>query len=80
VWLYDYPPVLDHPVATTAGLRVSWRAIPKRTYRVQYTEDWATNIWSDSGGDVLATTDTASRTDETRPTAGQRFYRVLQLH
>jgi hypothetical protein len=79
----DVPaPILPKPVLTLrrgGSERVLfWRAISNRTYRVQYAEDLSGNAWRDLPGDVIATGDTASKTDTT-PGGAKRFYRVVPV-
>jgi uncharacterized delta-60 repeat protein len=69
---------LVNPNSTSNGvLTLHWAAIPGRTYRVQFTQDLGSTNWSDLLPDVVAVTNTASKTD---PSASpQRFYRVALL-
>jgi hypothetical protein len=57
---------------------MTWRAIPDRTYRVQYTDELSAETWIDLPGDVQAEGHSAHKTDASAG-GGQRFYRVVRL-
>jgi hypothetical protein len=65
--------------ATLAGtdLTLTWPAFAGRTYRVQFKTNFTEAAWSDLPDDVIATSDSASKTDTTA--AEQRFYRLKIL-
>jgi hypothetical protein len=63
---------------STNGALISWNTIPGLTYRVQYKNALTDTNWTDlPGGDVLATTNLASRLDAGSLTNQTRFYRVI---
>ncbi len=61
---------------TTGAETVIWRAIPGKTYQVQFKEDLQESDWSDLPGDVAATEETASKPAGSAHDHLQRFYRV----
>jgi thermitase len=62
---------------TDGSLRLTWTAIPSRTYRVQFTTNLRNPNWQNLGPDVTATDDRASLT--VQPGAPQGFFRVQSL-
>jgi uncharacterized repeat protein (TIGR01451 family) len=60
---------------TGASVSLTWTAIAGSRYRVQFKDTLAQPDWSDLPGEVLATGQTASKTDA--PGSQQRFYRIL---
>jgi uncharacterized delta-60 repeat protein len=79
LWGEDFPPVLKSISRTGANVHLTWHSIPNRTYRVQYKESLSAEIWTDLPGDVVATGDTARKTDRAAAGKNQRLYRVVQL-
>ena len=59
------------------NIELTWNAISNAMHRVQYKEDLNSTIWTDLAGDVLASADTASKTDVL--TDKNRVYRVQLL-
>jgi hypothetical protein len=57
-----------------ASVSLTWTAIAGSRYRVQFKDNLAQPDWSDLPGEVLATGETATRTDSLGPR--QRFYRL----
>jgi len=73
------PPVnpILQPVQFSNGVaRLTWSALPGRTYRVQYKTSLGTAVWTDLQPDVTATGSTAAAGDAIG-SAPQRYYRVL---
>jgi hypothetical protein len=70
-------PVLSMPGLTNSTVTLSWTAVPGRSYRVQYKPDLSAANWIDLPGDILASGNTASKTDAR--TQANRFYRVALL-
>jgi YD repeat-containing protein len=66
---------------TLGGSRVSisWTSIIGKIYRVQYTDDLASPVWKELAGDVIADSETASKTDGVENGDIRRFYRVIVL-
>jgi hypothetical protein len=64
-------------VVAGSTVTLSWTAIPGRTYRVQYKTDLNENNWSELGDNIIATGNTASKTDAM--VGNIRFYRVELL-
>lgn len=58
--------------------RVTWEALPTKTYEVEWSQTFAPNSWT-SLGTVTATGDSASLDDGNAIFRDQTFYRVLQL-
>jgi Tol biopolymer transport system component len=58
---------------------ILWAAVPGRTYRVQYKDDFNEPGWLNLPGDVQADSSTGRKLDETGAVGPQRFYRVLIL-
>ena len=61
------------------GLVVLWSAVSGRTYRVQYKNGIEDPDWTDLQGDVVATSATGARLDNTTGAVAKRFYRVMAL-
>jgi hypothetical protein len=57
-----------------ASVSLTWTAIAGSRYRVQFKDSLSQSDWSDLPGEVLATGETATRTDSLGPR--QRFYRL----
>jgi hypothetical protein len=53
---------------------ISWSSVSNATYRVQFKTDLKAANWTDLAGDVLASSNTASKTDLF--TKSNRFYRI----
>jgi hypothetical protein len=75
--LHGDAPLIGFPSSSNSNFTLQWPAIPGRTYRVQFTPDLNSVAWSDLPPDVLALTNTASKTDP--QTNALRFYRVSLL-
>lgn len=58
---------------------ILWAAVPGRSYRVQYKDDFNVAGWSDLAGDVVANSSTGMRVDNSGTAGAKRFYRVLIL-
>jgi len=70
-------PVIQSLSVSTGVVTLVWSSLPDATYRVQYREHLDDPAWTDLPGDVVATGDTAMKTD--LGTASSRFYQVLLL-
>lgn len=75
---FSAPDSMQGIALTNGAIRLTWRAIPGRTYRVQFASELNSPDWQDIPGDVIATGDTASQTDVVEDMV-QRFYRVIVL-
>jgi hypothetical protein len=71
------PPSFSSITLTNGIATLSWYAISNRQYRVQFKSDLEAPGWTDVAGDVIATAETASKTDS----AGgvPRYYRLILL-
>jgi hypothetical protein len=65
---------------TPAGANVllTWRAVPTRSYRVEYAAAVSASSWTEVSGDVTASSPIASKS-VAAGTGAQRFYRVTLL-
>jgi hypothetical protein len=75
------PPVNPtlQPLQCANGIaRLTWTALPGRSYRVQYKSSLAAATWSDLLPIIMATNTFAAASDASR-SSGQRYYRVLLL-
>ncbi|MBI1178145.1 hypothetical protein GC207_11985 [bacterium] len=80
-------PTNDHSVlealtvyaSSSSEPQILWSAIPGRTYRVQYKDDFNVAGWTNLPGDVRATSSTGMRLDDSGTAGEKRFYRVLIL-
>lgn len=61
------------------ALEISWEAVAGNTYQVQYKDADLAGNWQNLGNSVIATNSTASLTDESQTSKGQRFYRIKLL-
>ena len=68
----------DNLIITGGGVSVKWSASPAKLYQLQYTTDLSSNVWTDLGYPVIATSGQASITDAPG-ILEQRFYRVVRL-
>src|SRR5438309_2148585 len=68
-------------IALGPGGRVvlRWNSFAGRTYRVEYSRDMPSTVWTQLGNNVLATNSTASATDVISAIP-QRFYRVVRMN
>jgi hypothetical protein len=71
------PPSFSSITLTNGIATLSWYAISNRQYRVQFKSDLEAPGWTDVAGDVIATAETASKTDS--PSAVPRYYRLILL-
>ncbi len=60
----------------TGTTTVSWNSVPGRTYRLQYNENISNPSWTELPDDIVATSDTTSKTDDSAGAGRLRFYRV----
>jgi hypothetical protein len=72
------PPIIGEILASEDSIVITWYAIPRKTYRVQFKSDPTETSWSDLPGDVTASDSTAMKTDLINANV-QRYYRVLVL-
>lgn len=75
----DDAPFITSITRAGGSATLIWTSISGRTYRVQYRANITDSSWLDLSGDVLATTNTATKTDSTLGIALTRFYRVSLL-
>lgn len=54
-----------------------WSAVPGRSYRVQFKDSVEALQWNEHPSPVVAQFSTASFTETSAPSGGQRFYRVI---
>jgi len=73
------PPMIESIVASEGSITIRWAAIRDRTYRVQYASSLVAPVWSDLGGDVVASGSVAMQSDG-NPSGNERYYRVVLLH
>ena len=71
-------PVVQPLQCANGAVRLTWSALPGRSYRVQYKPSMAAATWSDLLPSVIATGSTVAVTD-TPGQASQRYYRVVLL-
>jgi subtilisin family serine protease len=64
--------------AQDGSLRLTWNAIPNKSYRVQYATNLASPVWQDLSPNVTAADSNASFSFQPG-TAPQRFFRVQSL-
>ena len=62
--------------SASGNVTLVWTSVPGRSYQAQYKNDLPDAAWIALGGTVFATTDTASKVDNTNDNVSQRFYRV----
>ena len=55
---------------------VTWQAVPGKTYRIMYKNNWTDTAWTNLGSDVTSDSSTASQSDYV---VGNRFYQVIEL-
>jgi hypothetical protein len=58
------------------GFVISWPAVPKDTYQVQYLDLETGSSWQNLGAPVTAATSLGTLTDNSYRAANQRLYRV----
>jgi hypothetical protein len=61
-----------------AGGNLSWRAVERARYRIEYSTALETNGWIELGL-ITATNSLQTMTDPSATNSSRRFYRVLQL-
>lgn len=71
--------VLSITYDAVLGVTLTWTAQSGRSYRVEYKNDLADVVWTPLAGTVLATSDTASKVDNTINATPQRFYQIVAL-
>jgi hypothetical protein len=71
-------PVLQPLQCANGVARLTWTALPGRSYRVQYKSTLAAATWTDILPNITASSTTASATNAAGA-AAQRYYRVLLL-
>lgn len=69
------------PIRSSSGGEpvILWAAVPGRTYRVQFKDDFNVPGWATLPGDVVADSSTGRKLDETGAGGPHRFYRVQVL-
>ncbi|HVV69961.1 MAG TPA: hypothetical protein VHI52_00160, partial [Verrucomicrobiae bacterium] len=66
-----------YDIISRQALTLTWAAANNSRYRVQYKTSLGETNWSDLSGDVVASGNTASKTDIL--TGSNRFYRIKLL-
>jgi len=69
-------PALLSVLPAGSNVSLSWTSITGGSYRVQHRTALDSGAWTNMGGAVAATGNTASETDTPPVGAGQRFYRI----
>ncbi len=59
------------------GRLINWKAIPGKTYAIQFKSNLNATAWENLAGTIKADSITASKSDDTINGSEQRFYRVL---
>jgi hypothetical protein len=72
-------PRIAHLQMTHQGPIITWSALPGKTYRVQFKARLDDPEWTNLEGDVIAVSNTASKTDASTASEPQRLYRVVRL-
>jgi hypothetical protein len=74
-------PILSTPMAQLSNgvVILSWSTSAGKRYRVQYKSNLSNIAWTTLGVDVIAGSDSASKTDHALGGIAQRFYRVLLI-
>lgn len=62
-----------------SGTTVTWSTVPGKTYRLEFTDDLSSGIWSALPGTFTATTATTSTLDPTSPKPKSRLYRLVAV-
>jgi hypothetical protein len=70
-------PILFTPELTGPDLRLSWTAVSNANYRVEFNSDLSLSNWTALAGDVIASSNTASKLEPLTPS--NRLYRVRVL-
>ncbi len=70
------PPMIQSISLSNNVVTINWSAISGQTYRVQYTDDLVSGVWTDLQPDVYAIGPVASKSD-TITSSTQRLYRIL---
>lgn len=77
IWGTDFVPPRIQSISLEEGnVCLAWDAMPHRNYRVQYKENLASDAWVDLAGDIVASSNIASKTDASLGSVSQRFYRI----
>jgi hypothetical protein len=71
-------PSFESIIQVGPSVILTWNSLTGRTYRLQYSEDLASNIWTDLPPDTTAMSTSSSATNEIGASP-QRFYRVILL-
>jgi len=67
-------PVLLSPEISSSDIRFIWTAVSNTAYRLEYKTDLSSTNWTVLAGDVVSTSNIASKLDAL--TSSNRFYRV----
>ena len=74
------PPRIQSANRSAAEVKLTWDALPDRTYRVQYRDSLSETTWTVVAEDVSGSPfGAASKTVTTLGNPSQRFYRVVLL-
>jgi uncharacterized repeat protein (TIGR03803 family) len=68
-------PTLTSITQSAGAIDLTWSGLPGQVYQAQYATNLTQTIWSNLGGQVLATNGLGSQTDSA-PSHPDRFYRV----
>jgi hypothetical protein len=71
------PPLLLPPTFSGTNVQLTWTAVSNVTYRLEFNPDLILSNWNAITGDILGSSNTASKQDTLTPS--NRFYRVLVL-
>jgi hypothetical protein len=71
------PPLLFTPELMGSDLRLSWTAVSNVNYRVEFNPDFSLSNWTALAGDVIASSNRASKLDALTPS--NRVYRIRVL-
>jgi hypothetical protein len=74
----DTPLALENCVLDQGQVTLTWKSIPGRSYRVEYTTSMNAPTWQPVTGDVQALGTRSEKTDVIGRHR-QRFYRVIML-
>jgi hypothetical protein len=70
-------PTLLTPVLSGSNVLVTWTSVSNATYRLEFNPDLALSNWNTVPGDIVGSSNTASKLDTLTPS--NRFYRVRIL-
>ena len=76
--MIELPQISSVMLGANNSVTLTWASYPGRRYRIEYTRDLGSGVWTQLGSDITASSSSTSVAD-LQGGDPQRFYRILSF-